>query len=208
VSRSSIGTTQLQQRRIVPITDAHHSDFEKFILGVACAAVQQSNREHALMHNAHETMMQRVEVAQGMLELRKVVLNKLPLCVFSKTLYPDWTSGGMWMNKRAMEALRIDPNECPNQIIPLESFMEILSHPATFGAASVHTAFSFANQRQRACNYQVWIRRDGTRVAGVYSYHYLLDQLLFIGPTLPMYIFNHCLSSLERLISMHGPDAS
>jgi hypothetical protein len=173
VSLSSMGTTQLRQRQIVPVTDARRSDFEKFILGVVCAAVQQSNHEQSLRHNAHETMMQRVEVAQGMLELRKAVLNKLPLCVFSKTLYPDWTSGGMWMNTRAMETLRIDPNECPNQIIPLASFMDFLSHPATFGAASAHTAFAFANQRQRACNYQLWIRRDGTRVAGVYSNHYL-----------------------------------
>jgi hypothetical protein len=84
VSRSSIGTAQLQQRRIVPITDAHNSDFEKFILGMACAAVQQSNREQALMHNAHETMMQRVEVAQGMLELRKVVLNSFHSVYFPK----------------------------------------------------------------------------------------------------------------------------
>jgi hypothetical protein len=154
-------------------TSPRRTDIEMFILGVICGTIKQSDQERVLVHSAHEDMMRRVQVAQGVFELRKAVLNRLPLCVFAKPVYPDWTSGDMWMNKRGLEVLRVDPNECPNQTTPLVKFMEVLAHPATFESASAHTAFSLANHRQNCSNYQVWIRIDGTPVAGLYSNHYV-----------------------------------
>jgi Fungal Zn(2)-Cys(6) binuclear cluster domain len=169
-------TTGLLQRRCTPAAmgEIQRTGFQEFLLGVICMSAQQSQHKDALAHEAHQTLMQRVQSATAVLELRKATLNKLPLCVLAKALYPDWTAGGVWANKRAMQELRIDPKQCPNQIIPVRLFLNMLSHPVTNDVVKSHIAFSIANTRPNACQYRALKRTDGTVFAALLSTHHLL----------------------------------
>jgi hypothetical protein len=162
-----------QQHMSGALVDARRYELQKFVMGVVCLAVQDSQFELALARKAHEAMLQRVQAATAILELRKGALNKLPICVFAKSLYPDWTSGSFWLNKRTAEVLGIDTNMYPDQMVPFENLVEHLSHPATSSCATSHIAFSIGNQRSHACHYTVYIRADGSYVAGMHSNHYL-----------------------------------
>jgi Fungal Zn(2)-Cys(6) binuclear cluster domain len=158
------------------LTDMGHqrADFERFMLGVVCIAIQDSRHEAALARAAHDAMMRRALAATGVLELRKGTLDKLPMCVCAKALYPDYKKGGMWINKRAMEVMRVDPGECPDQMITTATWFDTaISHPVNRGFSSSHVAFSIANSRSDACHYRLWKRRDGTYVAGMHSNRYL-----------------------------------
>jgi Fungal Zn(2)-Cys(6) binuclear cluster domain len=174
LTRPPTHTAPAQQRHSGTLTDARRSGFEQYLLGVVYMAVQKSKYELALAHKAHEAMMRRVQGAAGVLELRKAALNNFPICVFAKATYPDWTTSGMWLNKQAMEVFAIDPNDCPNQVLPMKSFMKILAHPVTHDAATSHVAFSIAHNRPNSCHYRVWKRTDGKYLAGLFSNHYLL----------------------------------
>jgi hypothetical protein len=169
------GTGALVKRQNTNALSASRcSDFENFLLGVASLAVQHSQQELALANAAQQAMMRRVRSATAVLELRKSALDKLPLCVLAKAMYPDWTNGGIWLNKRTMEVLRVDPRDCPDQMMPMATFMPTLSHPATRAAATLHVAVSIAKNRPDACLYRIWTRADGSHVAGVFSSKYLL----------------------------------
>jgi hypothetical protein len=163
-----------QNMTVLTELERQRADFERFMLGVICMAMQDSQHEAALARAAHDTMMRRAQAATGVLELRKGTLDMLPMCVCAKALYPDWTKGCIWINKRAMEVMGVDPSECPDQMIPMATFIDTLSHPVNRGLSSSHVAFSIANNRSDACHYRVWKHRDGTYVAGMHSNRYLL----------------------------------
>jgi Fungal Zn(2)-Cys(6) binuclear cluster domain len=188
LASSQADATQLERRDTTALTDTRRADFKQFMLGVVYMAMRDSLQEAALARKAHKAMMRRVQGALAVLELRKAALNKVPICVISKATYPDWTKGDMWINRRAMDVFRIDPNSCPNQMIPVATFMQLVSHPATYDFASSHAGFSIANNRSNASHYRVYTRTDGTLVAGMHANHYLLGPAPLHRPYLT-YVF-------------------
>jgi hypothetical protein len=180
--------TSHQQHDIVSNSEAHgltsnttnhcRADFDNFVLGVTGKAEHvDSKQELALAKEAHEAISKNIMRAVTMLELCKAALDNIPVCAFAKPLYPDWTSGSVWINKCTMRVMRVDPKDCPNQMMSMITFMALFSLPETMNAASAHAAFTIVHRRSHACHYRVYTRSDGTRVAGMHSNNHMFGKL-------------------------------